>query len=186
MTATSWAQGQRVFVRVDWRGNAVESPGTVVGLRKDGAAWVRLDQRPEGSRAHFLFHEHDPRGNDLIAYPSGCIVCCPCGAAVPGAGFHGGPCWCRDCQAFVEAMIRTRGDDRHETLQGRLLLPEAGVTLEAFLDQVARSFTEQALARTGGNKARAARLLGLNRTTLVERLKRLGGETTARTHWRKA
>jgi hypothetical protein len=177
MRACSWALGQRVFVQVDWRGNPVGAAGTVVGLRRDDAAWVRLDQRPEGCRAHFLFHEEDPRGSDLIAYPGGCIASCLCGAPVVGAGIaHEGACWCSECHAFVEAIIRTRGDERFETLQGRLLLPEAGVTLEAFLDHISRSFTEQAMARSAGNKARAARLLGLNRTTLVERLKRMGAE----------
>jgi sigma-54 specific flagellar transcriptional regulator A len=36
----------------------------------------------------------------------------------------------------------------------------------------ALAMIRQALARTGGNKNRAAQLLGLNRTTLVEMVKR--------------
>jgi transcriptional regulator with GAF, ATPase, and Fis domain len=52
-------------------------------------------------------------------------------------------------------------------------LPEQGVDLPAHVSRVERAFIQQALARTGGNRADAARLLGLKRTTLVEKLKRL-------------
>lgn len=51
-------------------------------------------------------------------------------------------------------------------------LPAEGIDLEQLLADVEFALTEQALARANGNKAHAARLLGLNRTTLVERLKR--------------
>jgi DNA-binding NtrC family response regulator len=51
--------------------------------------------------------------------------------------------------------------------------PEAGVDLPSIVDQIEREFIGQALSRTGGNKAAAAGLLNLKRTTLVEKLKRL-------------
>ncbi len=51
-------------------------------------------------------------------------------------------------------------------------LPEEGIDLNAALTQYREWLIEQAMWRTGGNKAQAARLLGLNRTTLVEMLKR--------------
>ena len=38
--------------------------------------------------------------------------------------------------------------------------------------QLEESLIDQALERTGGNRNAAAQLLGLNRTTLVEKLKR--------------
>jgi DNA-binding NtrC family response regulator len=40
------------------------------------------------------------------------------------------------------------------------------------LEQVEERMIAEALERTGGNKNRAAELLGLNRTTLVEKLRR--------------
>lgn len=49
-------------------------------------------------------------------------------------------------------------------------LPPAGLSLEA----LERSMLEQALARTGGNKAQAAALLGLTRNTLRYRLEKHG------------
>jgi DNA-binding NtrC family response regulator len=51
-------------------------------------------------------------------------------------------------------------------------LPESGVDLRVFLTQLEERLIAQALERTGGNKNRAAELLGLNRTTLVEKLRR--------------
>jgi RNA polymerase sigma factor (sigma-70 family) len=51
-------------------------------------------------------------------------------------------------------------------------LPEEGLNLPAELDRYRQWMIEQALFRSAGNKAEAARLLGLNRTTLVEMLKR--------------
>jgi two-component system response regulator HydG len=51
-------------------------------------------------------------------------------------------------------------------------LPAMGVDLRELLTQLEERFIAEALARTGGNRNRAADLLGLNRTTLVEKLRR--------------
>jgi DNA-binding NtrC family response regulator len=56
--------------------------------------------------------------------------------------------------------------------QATLDLPETGVDLRIFLTQLEERLIAQALERTGGNKNRAAELLGMNRTTLVEKLRR--------------
>ena len=54
-------------------------------------------------------------------------------------------------------------------------LPEAGIDLRAVVETYENDLIiPQALERTGRNKNRAAQLLGLNRTTLVEMLKRKG------------
>jgi DNA-binding NtrC family response regulator len=55
---------------------------------------------------------------------------------------------------------------------GVLELPAAGVDLRTLLAQLEEKLIGQALERTGGNKNRAAELLGMNRTTLVEKLRR--------------
>ena len=52
-------------------------------------------------------------------------------------------------------------------------LPEGGVDLDDALAKLEVSLTMDALRRSHGNKAKAAELLGLKRTTLVERLKKL-------------
>jgi transcriptional regulator with PAS, ATPase and Fis domain len=52
-------------------------------------------------------------------------------------------------------------------------LPPDGLDLPGLVAQIERDMIERALARTEQNKGAAARLLGLKRTTLVEKLKRL-------------
>jgi len=59
-------------------------------------------------------------------------------------------------------------------------LPDEGIDLPGVVESLEKELLQQALERTKGVKARAAALLGLNRTTLVEKLKRLGmGEAGA-------
>jgi DNA-binding NtrC family response regulator len=52
-------------------------------------------------------------------------------------------------------------------------LPEDGIDLQAYVSEIERELIHQSLDRSGGNKGRAAQLLSLKRTTLVEKLKRL-------------
>jgi DNA-binding NtrC family response regulator len=53
-----------------------------------------------------------------------------------------------------------------------MALPEEGLDLGAYIGNIEREFIQLSLERTGGNKGQAAKLLHLNRTTLVEKLKR--------------
>ena len=57
-----------------------------------------------------------------------------------------------------------------ESLGGAL--PDVGLNLTEYIENLENSLILQALERTGNNKNRAAKLLGLNRTTLVERIKK--------------
>lgn len=52
------------------------------------------------------------------------------------------------------------------------ILPSEGIDLETYIEQLENTLIIQALERTGHNKNQAAKLLGLNRTTLVERIKK--------------
>jgi DNA-binding NtrC family response regulator len=52
-------------------------------------------------------------------------------------------------------------------------LPEEGVRLDRLVADYEHSLIRRALDRTGGNKRRAAELLNVKRTTLIEKLKRL-------------
>ena len=54
-----------------------------------------------------------------------------------------------------------------------VLLPEGGLDLPAHIADTERQLIRQALDETDGNKQQAARLLGLKRTTLVEKTRRL-------------
>ncbi|MFN8388987.1 MAG: sigma-54 dependent transcriptional regulator [Bdellovibrionota bacterium] len=57
-----------------------------------------------------------------------------------------------------------------------LALPEAGLDFNQVVEQFENTLILQALERTQGNKKAAARLLNLNRTTLVEKIKKKGLE----------
>jgi DNA-binding NtrC family response regulator len=69
----------------------------------------------------------------------------------------------------LPASLRTDVRDLSPSLVD---LPPNGVDLRLLLAQLEDRLIEQALQRTGGNKNRAAELLGMNRTTLVEKLRR--------------
>jgi DNA-binding NtrC family response regulator len=61
-------------------------------------------------------------------------------------------------------------------LPSAVALPDEGLDLDAFIAHIERDLIQRSLERTGGNKGRAAKLLSLKRTTLVEKLKRLGNQ----------
>jgi transcriptional regulator with PAS, ATPase and Fis domain len=56
----------------------------------------------------------------------------------------------------------------------RMVLPNTGVDLKAIVSAFENHLVDQALARTHGNKNRASELLKMNRTTLVEKLRKRG------------
>ena len=93
----------------------------------------------------------------------------------------------RELENAIQSMLVFRhdglidGEDVQLRLAGRRgggrpsdgpLLPPEGVDLKGEVEQLERAYVRQALLRSGGSKAGAATLLGLNRTTLVEKLKR--------------
>ena len=52
-------------------------------------------------------------------------------------------------------------------------IPESGVDLQSMIEAMEKTMIGQALEKSGGVKSRAATLLRINRTTLVEKIKRL-------------
>jgi transcriptional regulator with GAF, ATPase, and Fis domain len=58
-----------------------------------------------------------------------------------------------------------------------LTLPATGVNFNELVDTYESQLISSALSQTGGNKKAAAKLLGLNRTTLVEKIKKKGLES---------
>ncbi len=99
----------------------------------------------------------------------------------------------RQLQNAVERMVLMRGHgtiglaDLPEKIRGSRQeeeasslglasppLPEVGIDLRDAVERYENALIRQALERTGGNKNRAAALLKLNRTTLVEKLKKRG------------
>lgn len=56
----------------------------------------------------------------------------------------------------------------------KMALPSLGMDLKAVVSAFENHLVDQALARTKGNKNRASELLSMNRTTLVEKLRKRG------------
>jgi DNA-binding NtrC family response regulator len=54
--------------------------------------------------------------------------------------------------------------------------PDEGLDLPLYLGSIERDLISRALERTRGNRNKAAELLRIKRTTLVEKLKRLGAD----------
>jgi len=61
----------------------------------------------------------------------------------------------------------------------RMVLPNSGLDLKLIVDAFENHLIDQALARTNNNKNRASEILGMNRTTLVEKLRKRGMITPA-------
>jgi sigma-54 dependent transcriptional regulator, flagellar regulatory protein len=90
-----------------------------------------------------------------------------------------------EAQALVAASSPEESewacDDPGAEPDDSAVLPVEGIDLRAHLTAIERRLIEQALERSGGTVAHAARLLGLRRTTLVEKMRKLemtGGEIT--------
>ena len=76
-------------------------------------------------------------------------------------------------QALREARVATDIVTRDP---GRVALPEDGVDLDALLADMERGYLELALERTGGNKTRAASMLGMSFRSFRYRLAKCGLE----------
>jgi sigma-54 specific flagellar transcriptional regulator A len=75
----------------------------------------------------------------------------------------------------VELESKQHQEPANTSTTGSLaLLPEAGLDLREHLLMIERQLIEQALQRSRGTVAQAARLLNLRRTTLVEKMRKLG------------
>ena len=96
----------------------------------------------------------------------------------------------RELENTIERMVVLKGEgaldlsDVPESLRGPLeveslidgaplRLPNDGLVLREAVEDFERGLIEQALDRAGGNKSHAARLVHCNRTTLIQKIKKL-------------
>ncbi len=98
----------------------------------------------------------------------------------------------RELENMVERLVALTGGDTimledlptdicgQPHLNGaiRIVLTENGLDMVAAVSDIERSLISQALALSNGVKARAAAILGINRTTLVEKIRRMGMDGT--------
>lgn len=82
--------------------------------------------------------------------------------------------------ALTDGTVITSNDlpagflrDKRSSVGVRIDLNEKGVDLVATLGEIEQTLITQALKLSGGNRAKASKLLGINRTTMVEKIKRL-------------
>jgi len=95
----------------------------------------------------------------------------------------------RELENLIERLVILRGGSsiRPEDLPPKILalsnhsvvdtddlyqLPDDGINLKRFLSGVEESLIKQALEKTKGNKNQASKLLNMNRTTLIEKMKK--------------
>lgn len=97
---------------------------------------------------------------ELVASTSGIEV-------VTGTGGSG-----QILPASTALPLRTTGYSTVQVPEGYGHLPEEGLDLPRYIADLENDLIRQALARTNNNRNQAAKLLGLNRTTLVERIKK--------------
>ena len=67
--------------------------------------------------------------------------------------------------------VHLRGDPEDPAIE-HAGLPEEGLDLDEYLDNMRKSLMRQALEKTGGNQTQAAKLLGISRDTLRYRVKK--------------
>jgi DNA-binding NtrC family response regulator len=133
---------------------------------------------------HFLDVMHQERGTrvDSISEEAMALLC-----------RYDWPGNVRELENLIErlSVLRGEGEIRVEDLPANLRerptvalatpsVPETGLDFREVVDQFESELIRQALEQTQGNKNRAAQLLGLNRTTLLEKIKKKGLEGTGR------
>lgn len=74
----------------------------------------------------------------------------------------------------VEEIVMMVEDDFHQASGPVLELPDDGLHLKDHLAEIEKSLIVQALNRSGGNISQTARLLRLQRTTLIEKINKYG------------
>jgi sigma-54 specific flagellar transcriptional regulator A len=79
-----------------------------------------------------------------------------------------------DALAMLEAGLSSDAATARPADAAAVELPEGGIDLKSHLYAIEEALIRQALERSDGTVAHAARLLGLRRTTLVEKLRKFG------------
>ncbi|WP_320837649.1 sigma-54 interaction domain-containing protein [Zhongshania sp.] len=84
-----------------------------------------------------------------------------------------------DQDALLSSLVAYHADDDEVVLDvtsnpGRPPLPDNGIDLKGYLLEIEQWFISEALRKEAGVITRAAQLLGLQRTTLAEKMKKLG------------
>ena len=80
-----------------------------------------------------------------------------------------------DLEDFPVVSKRAPGAEPFQSID----IPDDGLSFNTMISDLEKRLILQSLAVAGGNKKRAASLLHLKRTTFVEKLRRMGMESSA-------
>lgn len=96
----------------------------------------------------------------------------------------------RELENLIERLVILKGGNKitiddlpakftlnrpsEQKIENQIDLPEVGMDLKKILSEIEDSLILQALEKTGGNKNQASKLLQMNRTTLIEKMKKKG------------
>ena len=76
-------------------------------------------------------------------------------------------------EKFYQTTDPQLANDTHAKQNMDFNFPECGIDINSVVRNMERNLILKALEKTGGVKNRAAKLLGLNRTTLIEKMKKM-------------
>ena len=150
---------QKALCDYPWPGNVRELENVMERLHVlHGGETVTVDLLPEKIRQHLpAIPESLPSSAEVPSTPLS-----PHSDSSPDSGLP---------VLFEGASVNVLPDP------ARLAVPidtESDFSLTAFMGDIERTLVQKALERAGGNRSKAAELLGINRTTLIEKLKRFG------------
>ena len=100
----------------------------------------------------------------------------------------------RELENIIERVVILKHDDGEidaadipDKVKGKegsdvidLDIPDEGVELSRILEDLESGFIIKAMEKSGGVKSKAAELLGINRTTLIEKMKKRGMISSAK------
>ena len=72
----------------------------------------------------------------------------------------------------LEGFLSSLSMQESSSFKMPISLPDDGLNLKNIINNIEKSLINQALKKTNGNKNKASRLLGINRTTLIEKMKK--------------
>ncbi len=127
---------------------------------------------------HFLGQQNERHGSDYTLSEEAVEILC--GYPYPGN--------VRELENLIERLVVLADgpligvDDLPEKVRATpphpggipITIPPEGLVLKEVLEELEHHIIDQDLERSGGVKSKAAKLLGLNRTTLVEKLRKRG------------
>ncbi|NOZ25415.1 MAG: sigma-54-dependent Fis family transcriptional regulator [Nitrospirae bacterium] len=86
----------------------------------------------------------------------------------------------KDLPERFQALAPAAGKPRAAGCPEDMSIPPEGINLNTVIDNLERKLITEALEKSNGIKSKAATLLGLNRTTLVEKMKKKGISTASK------